>query len=545
MIKQLYQIFIQDSQSLKMLRRSKKQRILIKIIRDVLLIAIVAFIIGTILNELNIGKITNFIPLNIGNLVMIIGFIVSFIVCFLAAINFFFISCYLDKNLDNYLSLPIKVRDFTIAKLLATYRNTLFITSLVMIPTIIIYFFTAEISIITVIFVLLYFFTMPIIVIYTIVLITSTLLFFINRMKNKRVAKKFLYTIVLTVAIAAYLYFVFGLSYGTLGALDFLFQIQPILKVIFAYPLWFIRLFANEQYLYLIDIILALAACILVQLYFEKIYYKSSVGFNSDDAKQKKNKHKNKIQNNSIFKWFFLKEAKEIFKTSVYFFNTIFGNIIVLVIFLIISFYNYFTLEADQILMVNKVINSIDTVSILLIVYAIATFASFFNTGAATVFSRDAKNFYYIKTLPIKYHQALLGKTFFHFLVDFIALAIFMIVPLIFFKFNILIIFLSFCVILLVSLATILIPVCIDLLFPTLDWESETSVVKQSKSVIISLLFSLVFSIVIVGLGAFLLFSGLFSENILLIVATVFYILLLIGLYLLFIKLSNKAYLKY
>lgn len=545
MIRQLYQIFIRDTLSVKMLRRSKKQRNFIKFIGGILTVVIIALIIASIFYGLNINELINVIPINIGNVILVIGMFASFIFSIIAAISFFFSSCYLDKNLDNYLTLPIKTKDFTISKILVTYRNTLFVAALVMIPTILVYLFIGDISFLTIIFSLLYTLTMPIILIYTVVLILSTILLFINRMKNKNIAKRFLYTITTIFLIGIYLFFVLSLSYNPSGFLNILLELQSIIKILFAYPLWFIRVIANEQYLYLVNIILYLAACLLVQFYFERIYFKSSVGFNSEDIQQAKNKSKIKIGNHSVFRWFLLKESKEIFKTPVYFLNIVLGNIILIVVFLIAIFYNYFTLEESSLVFVNEYLNNMDITYLLLIVYAIATFSTLFNLGAASTFSRDAKNFSLVKTLPLKYNQALLGKTCFYFLLDFISIAIFMIVPLIFFNFSFVEIIICFLVLLLVSLATIFIPVCIDLLFPTMNWESQTAVIKRSKSTNITAFLSIGFSFIVIGSGAYLLITELVTPSTLLTIITIFYIILLIVMIIVFNKLSKRVYLKY
>ncbi|MEG0569807.1 MAG: hypothetical protein RR543_05455, partial [Erysipelotrichales bacterium] len=157
-------------------------------------------------------------------------------------------------------------------------------------------------------------------------------------------------------------------------------------------------------------------------------------------------------------------------------------------------------------------------------------------------FSRDAKYLDFISAMPINQVKAFLGKVAFHALVEFLTLFIFMIIPMLILQVDSILIIISILMMLLIVCGTLFIPIIIDLNFPSLDWESETALVKRSKSLIFSMIASLILDVAFFG-GSALLFFGLNIEyEVLSIIMVVFYIVLFIVLFMIYRKSVVRAF---
>lgn len=548
MIKVLFNIFKRDQKSIKYLKMSQPK----KIIMMLLIIGLVLFGMSSFLMPiiLNADKIKETLFFDAGVISLIIGLYLSFIVALISSLGFLFSSCYLDKNLNNYLFLPIKPRDFIIAKILIIYYNVILITSLVFLPFVLLYLYIANITIYGLLTIIIYLTTMPIITIALSALVIGIVLYFVNKIKNKQMAKNILYGGFILTLLAIYLAFILLLQVD--GDEDPIVMYSSLLTIIdqislfFFYPNLANSLLINEEIMSIPKMLIISAGTIISFLFFEKIYYQGAVGFNeTTNLKKKQNNKKIAVKEYSIIYWFFIKEAKEIFKTGIYFFNTIFGNIIVVVIYLALLAYSYFFQGMSQDLkFINELASLINIEGIILVTVVIGTFFTIFNNGAATVFSREARSLATICSLPINKSHVIFGKVLFHELVEFLTLAIFMVLPMLVLKISFFYIFVALLVMILIVLATNFIPVIIDLNFPNLDWESETAVVKSSRSIIISILVHVSLNAIVLGGGAFLIFVKGLDYQVVAYLAIIFYVLLFIVLLFVYQKAVIKAFRK-
>jgi len=506
MYKILFKIFRRDQESIKSINRSKTKKILINIIACLAIVAAFVAILSPLI--INSDEIKAVIPLNIGNLFLMIGFYLGFFLSLLSAFGFLFSSGYLDKNLNNYITLPIKRRDFIAGKISLVYYNVIQIILLLMVPCTIIYIIFGNVSFHGILSIILYTFTIPILAIYIVATLVGTLMYFVNKVKNKALAKNVLYFLFFAIPFSIYMYFVLGISGGGDGE-DITQTIQTAMvwmdrldKLLF-YPGWATDLLNNANYLSALFMVVVIAVGVVSLLYFEKVYFKGAVGFNEGGSSGKNKVLKNaKTSNHSMTTWFFLREFKELTKTGTYFMNSFFSNILIVVIYLAMMGYSYFT-QPDLGPEIRGLINDHLNIEIaILVTLAIGTFFTIFNMGAATVFSRDAKVIDFINSLPLNQSRAFFGKVLLHALVEFLTLFIFMIIPMIFLGISPIYMIVSITVMILIVLATNLIPVIVDLNFPTLDWESETQVIKRARSIIISLIIHVLLNGIVFGSAA-------------------------------------------
>ena len=549
MIKILFNVFKRDQESIKSIKRSKTKRLLINIIACAVIVGVFFSVLSPLLFHAN--EIKDQLPFNLGNIAIMVGFTLSFIIALISSFGFLFSGGYLDKNLNSYITLPIKKRDFVIAKLMILYYSVIQIVALVMLPCIIIYFmYTVTISFNAIVIIIFYTLTMPIITIYAAAVILGTALFFINKLKNKALAKNLLFSTFFVVAFSAYMFFVLKMSStgeDYVATINMIMDLSDKISLLFFYPNWATAVLNNAQYLKLAYMVGALVVGFICILYFEKVYFKGSVGFNETSAKSKAKLMKNAaVPRYPMMMWFFIKEAKEIIKTGTYFFNTIFGNILIVVIYLGMMGYAYFFQNSlsDNQMIFDLIDEHISYEYVILLTLAIGTFFTIFNNGGSTVFSREAKSLNFINTLPLNQSRAFFGKVLFHALCEFLTLFIFMLVPMLVLGIGINYILTAIVVMMLIVLATNLIPVCVDLNFPTLDWESETQVVKRSRAVVISMIIHFLMSIVIIGGSVLLYLNFDIDYKILTYLLLAFYVIMFIVLVIVYRKSVTRAFRK-
>lgn len=547
MIRLLVSIFAKDIQSIKSIKASKQRRILTNLLVVVLVFGIFFAMLAPLLAHAD--EIKSSIPIDLGSLTLLLGAYITFALAIVSSVGFVFSSCYLDKNLENYLVMPLSARDFTVAKLISAYRNVIILIGTLYLPFIILYFYFGEVSIVALLITLIYVITMPIVAIYLVTLVISIIMLFVNRVKNKVLAKNVLFVGSFLVVFGAYMYVVLKFSYtpaeNVTATLNMVFDLIEKVQMFLFYPTWYVDVFNNQEYFKLLYFVIALLVCIPIQLLFEKIYYKGSIGFNQNNSTTKKRrKNKNSgIAHYSETRWFFYREFREITKTMTYFMNSIFGNILIVVIYLGMMGYAYFFGGVKGSPELEEVINNyLDVPVIILVTIVIATFFTIFNNGAATVFSRDAKALDFIDTLPINQARAFFGKVLFHGLVEFLTIFIFMVIPMLVLGLNPLYIIVSVITMIIIMLATIFIPITIDLNFPTLNWESETAVVKRGKSVLLAMLAHFLLSVVVIGGGIALIGYLHIDYKILAYIGLGFYVILFVVMYFVYQKSVTRAF---
>lgn len=538
MIRILFEIFRKDQKSIKYIRMPKTKKFLFKLG----ILGIILFSMFSIISPLiyNADQIRQAITIDVGIIALIVSLYISFIVAIIYSIGFLFSSMYLDKNLENYLYLPINRRDFIVAKLLLIYYNIGLISLLIVSPFVIFYLYFSNISFIILITLIIYLITMPIVTIALSAILVGTVIYFVNKLKNKKLAMGIVYGLSTLLMIFAYLFFVLKMT--TVPEDDYVALYNALLSsietisIVFTYPNLANDIILNSNYVSIFKMIIIVIVGLLFIFYFEKIYFKSSIGFNENTSSKRKKARNKLIKNYSLIRWFFIKEAKEIFKTGVYFFNTVFSNIFIVVLFLVMMAYNGFFGQQD-LSSIYSFIEMIDLEIVILITIIVSTVFSFFNVGAATIFSREAKSLDILNSLPISKSKAIYGKLLFHGLIELLTLLFFFLPIMIYLNVSIINILMVIPVLALVVFTTLFIPAIIDLNFPNLDWESETAVVKTSRSIIISMIVNVILIASIIGFAYLMFFKLNVNYKI---IAYIFLILYIAFLFILF-KWYNKS----
>lgn len=242
---------------------------------------------------------------------------------------------------------------------------------------------------------------------------------------------------------------------------------------------------------------------ILIFLAFgEKLYFKGVIGISEISSKRKEltvKELKKSVSRNSSIKALTIKELKILFRTPIYFMNCILMNFLWPVFILIPIFTQ------------PEMMNNIGEVAVLArdpkfigLIVGISLSASLFlsssNGITSTAISREGKNLFISKYIPINYTTQLTAKLLSGVIMSTISIVMMLLVAVILIKppvyLPIIILFLSLPAIVFISIVGIL----IDLNFPKLNWDNEVKAVKQNFNVVITLLIG----VIIAGIIGFL-----------------------------------------
>ncbi|MDR1781417.1 MAG: hypothetical protein LBR40_00225 [Bacilli bacterium] len=545
---QLFKIFLKESKPIKWIKSSKIRRTLLTLLVIVLIVAAIYSIFAPIIVYKDDIKNT-FSFFDLGNIFLTLGFYVSYILCVITVIGYTYVYCYLDKNINNYMPLPIKPRIFSTTKLIFNYYNAICIAALVMLPFLLMYFtLTNSFSLISLLIVILYLIIMPATIVALVSIIESTIMFFVNKIKNKALAKGIVVSIFVVIVAILYLYFVFVISFNggdSKNILNAIAQIRGIfdkISPLLFYANWGSALLNSHSIINMLYMIGSMIIAIAISIfYFGKIYFPGVIGFNEGGSIfKRKDKVKLNTKKVSITKWFFINEFKSIYRTPAYLINVLSGNALIVIIYLAMLGYQYYFGPLGKELANVNVDQYLTIPIIILIVIGVGTFFTLFNAGAASTISREAHNIKCYFIMPIDFKKAFIGKIIFYFIIEFLTLFIFLMIPMIILKLALIKMIIAIFVMIILCLATILIPISINLLFYDFDWENETAVVKRSKSVVISLIASFIIMAIIYGIGALLFLLFNLKVDIVAYILLGFYILLIFVTVILYQKLINR-----
>lgn len=185
-----------------------------------------------------------------------------------------------------------------------------------------------------------------------------------------------------------------------------------------------------------------------------------------------------------------------------------------------------------------------DSQAILMLVSAgIITLLVMINPAVSTTFSREGKNIWVLKTIPVKPVVQVYGKLLAGYSISFVATLVTIVIAIFLFKINVLtaIMFLILCSLALVPVSSI--GLYIDLIRPKLQWNNPQEAIKQNMNAMLAMLIGFL-AVSVFGIAGFLvtiLITNIYAMFgiMVLILSAVSYICLLV-----LDKTANKAYWK-
>ena len=262
-------------------------------------------------------------------------------------------------------------------------------------------------------------------------------------------------------------------------------------------------------------IAITLAAVIIFIILGQVLYFKGVMGVSETSSKRKTLSSNEFIKNttqNSSLKIYIIKELKVLFRTPIYFMNCVLMNFL-WPIFLLIPIFAQKG-GSGQIKQLTGFLQSGKSTGIVLsIFFAFMVFSSCSNSIATTAISREGKNLFILKYIPMKYKDQLMAKVLSAVVLGVAAMITISIISLILLKLPLDLVLLMIIVGLLGIVFTSFIGIFIDLNFPKLHWDTEQEAVKRNLNVLISMIICIalggltVFMVIKFGLTKWITFA--------------------------------------
>lgn len=190
------------------------------------------------------------------------------------------------------------------------------------------------------------------------------------------------------------------------------------------------------------------------------------------------------VQTHSKFKALLKKEIKRYFGSPIYVMNTIFGPVLLLIsaIYLIVSKTGFESVLQDQAQGMMIDMNMLPKIVIILFMFTLAI-----STTTCSSISLEGKSFWLTKSLPVKTKEIFIAKIFLYLLISVPFAIITLVIYAIKLNMGYIDIIYCFLVSLIFPLLVGILGLIINLMFPLLNAKSDTVIVKQSISSLISI----------------------------------------------------------
>lgn len=398
------------------------------------------------------------------------------------------------KDNDMLFSIPIKFKHILASRVLSLYIINLVYAIIIFMPSFILYGIISKQSILFYLIGVLMTLFLPIIPI----IIASAFGFLIAIVSSKGKSHKFVelfFTFV--VFFAVFFSFSFIRQIGNL----FIQNIQNIENFLkkYLYIIYLIKdIISNVNIIsFIIFIVINIIVVYLFLLVLSKQYKK--ILSKLKDEKKLNSKKEKKYVRNGIINSMLKKEVKRYISSTIYVFNTAFGPIlyVLLTIYVLIFGNNA----------INQVLNQggLGDNSIFKIIILLTSFIICMTNTACSSISLEGKNFWIVKSLPIKEMDVFKSKILLNIIVAFPITFICTILLYVKLKLNILECILNLVLIMVLALCIAQFGILINLKYPRFDYITETQVVKQSFSSFISTFVPMI--IILIGGSIFMYFS--------------------------------------
>lgn len=318
-------------------------------------------------------------------------------------------------------------------------------------------------------------------------------------------------------------------------------SINDIITRIYYPAALYIKLISNFKLLDLILLLLINIIPFVLFIYLLSILYFKVISKSNEEIPNKKISISNiKVKKHSQLNALTIKELKRYFSSFIYVFNTIFGLAILLVLTigmninlegLITSITTSEGINID----VNTIINMIPKIYL-----AAVTITICLTSITSSSISLEGKSFLLTKSLPVSPYKILLSKVLASNIITMIGVLFSSLIFIITFKPPIIDILFLLLIILLFPTFIAIIGLLINLKYPKMNWNSDTEVVKQSISSMVSVLFGMISGVLSIVLVSYL--SKSFNTNYIILMLLLFVFGLLVLLNILLKKYGNKRF---
>lgn len=380
-------------------------------------------------------------------------------------------SLYKSKDNELLLSMPIPTKYIVLARISGVYLMGLLYSSVVMLPTLVIYFIYAKITILNIIGSFLLY-----IMITLVVLILSCILGYLVARLTSKLKNKSIMTVVFSLIFMALYYFVYFKASEILQ--NILTNGETYAKniKIYAYPLYAMGKMGTGDIISLLAFSGIVIGILLLVIYilnrsFLKI---TTISDNTKKAKQIKEVKKSNSMSVALLK----RELKHFISSPTYILNTAIFSIFI-VIGAIVCLFRYEMIYESLATFYNPQTGPIWVISMTASLGAL-------NDITSPSISLEGKSLWIVRTLPIKTIDILKSKIFLHLIITIPPIIFVDIIACIMFRLSILYFLLMIIMAILITSICAIGGLLINLAFANFNWTNETVAIKQNGAVIIA-----------------------------------------------------------
>ena len=240
------------------------------------------------------------------------------------------------------------------------------------------------------------------------------------------------------------------------------------------------------------------------------------------ESYKKANYKVKKLETSSITKALVMQELRRYFATPIYVMNTAFGMVLLVAASIATLFVSKETLV--ELLGYPEIANMIPVAILVILVFTIGL-----SCTTNSSISLEGNRLWILKVLPIEPKDIFKGKIITNLIITIPSAVIANIIFYIGLKFDVKYLILNLVISIVFSIVSAVLGLIINLCFPKMDWTNPTTVVKQSASVMITILGIMILILALIGVSIALV--KIFSVTNMMIILTVVLILFLITLF--------------
>lgn len=207
-------------------------------------------------------------------------------------------------------------------------------------------------------------------------------------------------------------------------------------------------------------------------------------------------------ESGSAFSAFFKKEWRELVRTPAFAFQCLSGIFLCPIIIYFMSTMFTTGMEAgsseDEVI-TAEVVRMITLIKSFTLIGFISMFGVSMNVGAPTAITREGKNFYLLKVIPVSYREQIRAKVFLYVIISSLSIFTSLVVTAIL-AFDIANIIFGTIFLLLYNYGYNCVCVYIDLRRPKLNWSTPNEAVKNNRNAVVPMLISMAIGILLIGI---------------------------------------------
>ena len=500
----LVKVFIR---SLSMTKPStKKQMIVTKIL--LALVSLLIILPFVVVSGLFIYTVTNsLVEYNYETIGLEFMCILLCVFTFIFSFNVILNELYFTGDIENLLPLPLKPREIVGAKIASIFCAESLVQLLVIFFSVIGFFFALGLSFKNFLLGIIGMITLPMIPIIYCSIISLLIMSFTRFIKNKETIRK----VGLVFVLAVLMLFVYFL--GALQNFDLELYIEGfvngdqtflhVMRGILPHINLFIDILVTGSIRSLLLYILVNIGFIVVLLVLADVcYFKGVVGLSSKDTASKKSSSNilNNIKVENPTNSYFKKEIFTLFRTSSYFLNCILINFIWPIFVYVICKLKFPDLTLSKL---KNLVTSTDNNTLIIIfmfVIGVSILLPALNSIASSSFSREGKNFYFMKYIPMDYSSQVYVKLLVSFIIAFIGVNVFSLIFYLVIGLKVSTAFIFLIISFLAILFICSLGIIIDSINPKLVWDDELNALRENSNNFIVMGISIFMFIVLAGL---------------------------------------------